>query len=122
MNERVEHYATMLIPVRLPGCHKRFYMQFDLGVPFSLFYRNKIQAISSRYRFPEQVNDSTTSLKEFSFLTGNTKIIAHDIVVKPLGNSQINWNKEAVEIIGTLGVDFIGNNTISIDYRVKKYA
>lgn len=120
MNERVEQYSAMLIPIKLPGCPKRFYMQFDVGAPYSLFYRNKIQAINNRYRLSEQVTDSTIRLKEFSFLTGNTKISARDIVVKPLGNSPINWDRNSIEIIGSLGVDFIGNSTICIDYPDKK--
>ncbi|WP_133054580.1 hypothetical protein [Niastella populi] len=120
MNQRVEPYAAMLIPVKLPGCPKRFYMQFDVGAPYSVFYRNKIQTIGSRYPLSAKVNDSTMRLNEFSFLAGNTKIMAHEIVVKPLGNPQINWKRDALEIIGTLGIDFIGNNTISIDYPAKK--
>lgn len=120
MNEQVEQYAAMLVPVTLPGCPKRFYMQFDVGASYSMFYRNKIQAISSRYRLSEQVTDSTIRLKEYSFLTDNTKIWAHDIVVKPFGNSPINWDRNSVEIIGTLGVDFIGNSTICIDYPGQK--
>jgi hypothetical protein len=40
--------------------------------------------------------------------------------VKQLGATQINWDNNAIEIIGTLGADFIGDKTVLIDYPGKK--
>jgi hypothetical protein len=37
-----------------------------------------------------------------------------------LGSNQINLDNSAIEIIGTLGGDFIGNKTVLIDYPGKK--
>src|SRR5690349_21738940 len=38
---RWEPHAALLLPVKLKGCPKQFYMQFDLGAPSTLFYRSK---------------------------------------------------------------------------------
>jgi len=41
------------------------------------------------------------------------------MALKQLGTGRINWEKNAVEIIGTLGADFIGTHTFVIDYPGK---
>ena len=120
INGQWEHYAAMLIPVKLVGCPKQFYMQFDVGVPYSLFYRNKLKAISSQYPHAIQVSDSAGMGKEVSFIVGQTKIIAHEMMLKQLGATHINWDNSAIEIIGTLGADLIENKTVLIDYPGKK--
>jgi hypothetical protein len=120
INGQWENYAAMLIPVKLVGCPKQFYMQFDVGAPSSLFYRNKLKAISSQYPLAVHVPDSAVTGIELGFIVGKTKIIAHEMMLKQLGAVQINWDNRAIEIIGTLGADFIGNKTVLIDYPGKK--
>lgn len=120
INGQWENYAAMLIPVKLEGCPKQFYMQFDLGAPYSLFYRNKLEAINKRYPLRMQLSDSALIKKEFGFTAGKTRILSRGMILKQLGTSQINWKNNAIEIIGTLGADFIGNNTLVIDYPGKK--
>lgn len=118
INGQWENYAAMIIPVKLECCPKQFYMQFDVGVPYSLFYRNKLKAISSQY--PLTVPDSINIGMELSFIVGKTKIIAHEMMLEQSGDTQMNWDNSAIEIIGTLGADFIGNKTVLIDYPGKK--
>jgi hypothetical protein len=122
INGQWEHYAAILIPVKLEGCPKQFYMQFDLGAPYSIFYKNKLEAIKRRYPLKMQLPDSAVIKKEFSFRAGKTNILAREMILRQLGTTQINWEKNAIEIIGTLGMDFIGNKTILIDYPNKKIA
>lgn len=122
INWQWEHYAAMLIPVKLEGCPKQFYMQFDLGAPYSLFYRNKLKAINNRYPLRMQLSDSAIIKEEFSFNAGKTRIQAREITLKQLGTNHINWENNAIEIIGTLGADFIGNKTLLIDYPGEKIA
>jgi hypothetical protein len=120
INGQWENFAAMLIPVKLKGCPKQFYMQFDVGVSHSLFYKNKLKVINSRYPFHVQVPDTAATWKEVSFTTGNIRIQADEIRLKQLGTTQINWDDNAIEIIGTLGADFIGDKTVLIDYPKKK--
>ncbi|HEX6431056.1 MAG TPA: hypothetical protein VF008_25375 [Niastella sp.] len=120
INGQWENYAAMLIPVKLEGCPKQFYMQFDVGAPYSLFYVNKLKAISSHYPLTAHIPDSAVTGMEIRFTTGKTKIIAHEMMLKQSGANQINWNTSAIEIIGTLGADFIGDKTVFIDYPGKK--
>jgi hypothetical protein len=120
INGQWENYAAMLIPVKLVGCPKQFYMQFDVGVPYSLFYSNKLKAISSRYPLLVHVPDSANIGSDLSFIAGKTKITAREMMLKQMGATEINWDNSSIEIIGTLGTDFIGNKTVMIDYPGKK--
>jgi hypothetical protein len=70
INGQWENYAAMLIPVKLDGCPKQFYMQFDLGVPYSLFYRNKLKAINNQYPLTVHIPDSSVAGMKFSFVAG----------------------------------------------------
>ncbi|MES2111338.1 MAG: hypothetical protein V4577_21460 [Bacteroidota bacterium] len=87
VNHRSEPYSAMLIPVKLEGCPKVFYMQFDLGAPHSMFYTRQTKTILAKY--------PKTDTSAFIIAKG------HD---------------EHPEIIGTLGEDLIDGRTLVIDY------
>src|SRR5688572_840625 len=112
-------YMAMLIPVKLRGCPKTFYMQFDTGSPYSLFYRNKLKAIGIRYLQSVQIADTTEKLWQFQFHAGKMAIHAKEIAVRQFDSTGINWNSNTVEIIGTLGTDLIDNKVMTINYPDK---
>ncbi len=121
VNNNWEPHSALLIPVKLANCPKQFYMQFDLGSPITLFYSNKIKTIKSKYPQIVQLNDSATHLINLNFEVGNKKIIAQKIFVKKFGKPEIDWqNKNSIDIIGTIGVDFIENKVAIIDYPGQK--
>lgn len=120
VNARWEPHTAMLIPVKFKNCPKQFYMQFDLGSPYSLLYKNKLLAIQSKYPKAMQLNDSTGKLVAFSFTAGKMPVTAKEILVKQFTNSAIDWSSKRIEIIGTIGADFIDNKTVVIDYPKKK--
>ncbi len=91
VNHKQEPYSALLIPVKLPGCPKTFFMQFDLGAPHSMLYSQQLKDIINKY--PK--SDTTT----FS--------IAKEIAKK-------------AEIIGTIGEDMIDGKTLVIDYPKRK--
>ena len=119
INGQWDEYAAMLIPIQLPGCSRKFYMQFDAGAPYSLFYKNKLKAISSHYPKSVHLPDSAVLLKEFRFVAGKTSVLAREIPLRQLGTDEITLDQNNVEIIGTLGTDFIGTKTVIIDYPGK---
>ncbi|MGZ3874942.1 MAG: hypothetical protein ACXVJD_18620 [Mucilaginibacter sp.] len=87
VNHKPEPFSAMLIPVKLPGCPKSFFMQFDLGAPHSMLYSQQLKDIINQY--PK--TDTTT----FSIAKGAPK--------------------NAV-IIGTIGEDMIDGKTLVINY------
>lgn len=109
-------HAALLIPVTLPGCLRIFYMQFDTGSPYSLFYRHQLQAIHRRYPATNVLRHLGDSLFHFTFKAGPMRITARQIAVRSFDSSTIDWNDHAPLLIGTLGTDLIDNKVVTIDY------
>ncbi|MET0463295.1 MAG: hypothetical protein ABW007_09070 [Chitinophagaceae bacterium] len=119
LNGAWDEHAAILIPVKLPGCPKEFFMQFDLGAPSSLLYAGKLASINRRYPKAVPVIDSTSKFYGWEFQAGGTKISAQEIVAISMAGD-IDWRKKAVNIIGTLGTDLIDNRQVLIDYPGQK--
>jgi hypothetical protein len=110
-------YAALLVPVTLPGCPRTFYMQFDTGSPYSVFYKDKLQAIYRQYPTVRALAKLSDSLVNYSFQAGPLPIKATQIAVHTFDSSGIDWkNNKAIHIIGTLGTDLIDNKVAILDY------
>ncbi len=122
INNRLEPHAALLLPVKIPGCSKQFYMQFDTGSPITLFYKGKMEAIKEKYPSIITINDSAVIFSKKQFNIGSMPVDATQVAIRKYGSNQINWKqKNAIEIIGTIGVDFFENRIIAIDYPSKKF-
>ena len=117
---RWEPHTALLIPVRLRGCPKTFYMQFDTGSPYTVLYKSKAASIRKKYPGALAFNDSLDNVKDLSFLAGTMPVSAKDIKLKTYGTAGISWkDRKAIEIIGTIGTDLIDNRAALIDYPGK---
>ena len=108
--------AALLIPVKLDGCPRQFYMQFDLGSPYSLFYTNKLAAIGKRYKKTVQVMDTAKKLSGLDFTLAGLRVKAAEIVLRAFGAEGISSSNKQIEIIGTIGTDLLDNREAAIDY------
>lgn len=118
-NDSSNRYAALLIPVKIPGCDQLFYLQFDTGAPYSIFYKNKLKAIHERFSIPWNENDG--HLQDYKFKIEGLNVEARSIKLIKHGSKQINWhNSHAKTIIGTAGTDLLENKVIVIDYQ-KQY-
>lgn len=112
-----EPHAALLIPVRLAHCPRRFYMQFDLGSPYSLLYRNMLTAIQRKYPQALPPGEPGKNLNNISFEAGGTRVIAGEIAVEQFDSTAIDWsNEDGADIIGTIGTDLIDGKVAVIDY------
>lgn len=89
------NHTAMLVRVKVPGFHGKHYMQFDLGSPHTLLYKNKLPGV-------------TDTLHNHSLLIHKTRFTPQHIPVIDAGHSG--------PIIGTLGADFINNKVVIFDY------
>jgi len=120
LNTVWEPNAALLIPVKLPGCPKQFYMQFDLGAPVSMFYSNNINEIRAKYPKSIAQGDSVKLSDQHLTIAGKD-ILAKEIALKKYSSKAINWkSKNSMDVIGTIGMDFIENKTIVFNYPGKK--
>ena len=117
INDKWEAHTAMLLPVKLKDCPRQFYIQFDLGAPSSLFYKNKMEAIRQQYPSSIPLEDSANGLSNFTFQLGDANITARQIIVQQFDTSGIRWDDtSAVTIIGTIGADLIDERIAVIDY------
>jgi hypothetical protein len=114
-----EPHAFQLVPVTLKGCPKTFYLQFDTGSPYTIFYQAKLESIQKKYghaTVPHLGNGQV--LKDFSFQVGSLPVTASQLPVKAIGDGVINWtDTTGIEVIGTLGTDFIQDKVLVLDYK-----
>lgn len=118
VNDKWEPHTALLLPVKLKNCPKQFYMQFDLGHPYSVFYKDKLEAIRLQYPKAIPPAGAENKLVNFSFHAGKMSVQAKEIALQQFDSvSNINWkDKKSVEIIGTIGTDLIDGKTVIINY------
>jgi hypothetical protein len=121
INGKRDAYTAMLVPVKIAGISKLFYMQLDLGMPYSVFYSNKLKSIEAKYSGRVHFKDSLTKVGDFALQIGTEKIQIKEMYLRNLGNTDIDWaNQSKKEIIGSIGTDFILNKSIVFDYPHNK--
>lgn len=114
LNGQWEPQAYLLIPVSVPGCSRRLYMQFDTGSPFTLLYRPALKTVHKAFpatTYLQQLNDTLTN---FHFRAGPLPILLHKAPAIDHGGAATGPN--APLIIGTIGTDLIDNKIVTIDY------
>lgn len=120
VNGSIEPHAAMLIRVKLPHCSQQFYMQFDMGAPNTVFYKNKLRAISEKFPSFKQLPDTANSLQQMVITVGKNEISITLAHLLDFGEKTIDWSAGKKEIIGTIGSDWLENRTVLINYPQKE--
>ncbi|RZK44778.1 MAG: hypothetical protein EOO94_04910, partial [Pedobacter sp.] len=122
-NGFLEPQAALLLPVSFDGCKEVFYMQFDLGSPFTLMYSNKLVAIRSAYPDLLPATDTNGLMTAFRIRVGSVPVIIDTITSRPYQENKVAKSSTKASgkifspnIIGTIGSDFIDNRVLTIDY------
>lgn len=99
--------SALLVPVKFAGDTVKYYMQFDTGSPYTLFYSNSIKNISGISVKMDRA--------ETSFNLGNAKISSDKF--KIFDNEIRTSENDSIKIIGTLGADILENNRTIINLK-----
>ena len=115
--EYYEPHAAMLFPVTIPGIDSQLYMQFDTGSPSSFL---KIGAIKEMRRQGVEFNttdqDGSVKINDLKIHVGANQVVLQPVSISS-GELEIDWkNPNAINIIGTLGADFIDQKVCAIDF------
>lgn len=109
-------YAAVLLPVRLKGIDRTFYMQLDSGSPTTLFYKESLEAIREKFQYPIQCNAGQNRIS-LQFTTGNMKIASDDFELRSYGNAaDLDYTKKN-PIIGTIGTDLFEKRIAVLDFK-----
>lgn len=98
---------TLLLPVHFPRDTTKYYMQFDTGSPYTLFYAHSIKQLKEITFYNER--------SKTSFYLGNTKITSDRF--KIINNEKESNKNHSIQIIGTLGADLLEDKKTLINLK-----
>jgi hypothetical protein len=112
-----EARQALLVPLRYAGQTRTYWLQFDVGAPYSVMYSGKLAAIAEHAGGPVPILvDGKSRLDDVDLNIGPQPVHARQLRVRTT-RAGIDWKDPAsVEIIGTLGADFIDGRVLVIDY------
>ncbi|MGG5211080.1 hypothetical protein ACQWU4_19335 [Chryseobacterium sp. MIQD13] len=109
-------HAAVLVPVKLKGIDRIFYMQLDSGSPSTLFYRKPLESI--RGKFQDQVKfDEEKNLISLQFSIENMNIASKGFELIDYGSIFNFDSTEADQIIGTIGTDLLEKRIAVLDFK-----
>ncbi|KMQ63225.1 hypothetical protein ACM46_13580 [Chryseobacterium angstadtii] len=104
-------HAAVLLPVRIKGIEKTFFMQLDSGSPTTLLYRKSLESISKKfqYKLPFNYDQNKVSMQ---FSMGNMSV-ASDFELLNYGDTL----DVAHPVIGTIGTDLFEKRVLILDFK-----
>lgn len=97
---------VLLLPIHFKGNQETFYLQFDTGSPYTIFYSSSIKGIKEI----KMNNGHVTT----SFSVGNTQILSNQIKIF---NTEKEDKTDSIKIIGTLGADILEDRKTLINFK-----
>jgi predicted aspartyl protease len=97
---------VLLLPIHFEGDPATYYLQFDTGSPYTLFYSKSIKNIRQIYTNEE--------VAKTSFYIGKTKITSDKFKIYNPGNEN---NNDFLKIIGTIGADILENRKTLVNFK-----
>lgn len=101
----------LLLPIHFEGDTTKYYLQFDTGSPYTIFYSKSIKNI-------HQIS-ITEEVAKTSFYIGKTKITSDKFKIYNIGNENDN---DSIKIIGTIGTDILENRKTIINFKENNIA
>lgn len=115
--------AGLLLPIVLPGCPRRCYVQFDTGAPSSVFYAHPLAALAARYPSARPaLQPQADTLRNLHFALGNGQVQARCLRVIAYGSRQLPADTAAPLLVGTLGADVLEKQVLVLDYRRQRFS
>jgi hypothetical protein len=102
-----DQHAVLLLPVKLEGSARTFYMQFDLGSPYSLFYKEQLDKI-------KVILPAGDTIPAINIRIGNMNRRVRSVPVRSF--PQKGGDRKGLPVIGTLGADILDQRVVIFDY------
>ncbi|RAK69920.1 hypothetical protein [Hymenobacter edaphi] len=113
----VQARAHQLVPVRVPGCSRTCYLQFDTGAPYTLFYAHPLAALRAEYpAVGAALQPRADTVRNVQFRLGGAAVQVRRAPVLRYGAHQLPADTAAPFVIGTLGADVLEGRVLVVDY------
>lgn len=110
--------TALLLPVKLNGIDKTFYMQFDSGSPITVFYKNALESISEKFQNQRKIKEENQISSGFKI--GNMNVASAHFEVLNYGRKINLDDPNAENIIGTIGTDLLEKRITIFDFKNNK--
>ncbi|MFK7769861.1 MAG: hypothetical protein AB8B55_21815, partial [Mariniblastus sp.] len=119
--DHVEPHYAMNVQVTIPGIPNKFYMQFDTGSPYTFFRSGAMDELRSHGAdFELFERDDNTFVKKIELNIAANRVVLNSGKVNVRG-ATIDWDDPlAINIIGTIGADFLASKVVAIDFPAKR--
>ena len=102
---------VLLLPIHFDGDTTTYYLQFDTGSPYTVFYSKSIKKIRQII--------SSKEVAKTSFRIGQTKVASNKFKIYNQGNGH---DKDSLKIIGTIGADILEDRKTIINFKENSIA
>jgi len=99
--------SALLVPIYFEKDTVKYFLQFDTGSPYTLFYKNSVKKIN-------HIN-LNNEIAKASFLIGKTKVASENF--KIIDNGESFHENDSIKIIGTLGSDILENRKSILNFK-----
>ncbi|MCC3157026.1 hypothetical protein LJ737_07240 [Hymenobacter sp. 15J16-1T3B] len=115
--------AHQLVPVRVPGCARTCYLQFDTGAPYTVFYAHPLAALHAQYPAagPALLPQADT-VRNLAFRLAGARMLVRRAPVLQYGAHTLPADTAAPFIVGTLGADVLEGRVLVIDYLRRRFS
>ncbi|MCD9854637.1 hypothetical protein LUD75_07955 [Epilithonimonas sp. JDS] len=97
---------VLLLPIHFSGNPETYYLQFDTGSPYTVFYSNSIKNIN-------EIKTNNDRAKT-SFFVGKTQISSSNFKIF---NIEKDGQSDSLKIIGTIGADILEDRKTVINFK-----
>lgn len=112
-------HTALLLPVKINGIDKTFYMQFDSGSPITVFYKNSLESIHEKFQNLTEINSEKNQIST-GFKIGSMNVKSQNFEVLNYGDKVDFDNPDSENIIGTIGTDLLEKRIVILDFKTHK--
>ncbi|UWY30162.1 hypothetical protein N4T20_09525 [Flavobacterium sp. TR2] len=109
-------HSALLLPIKIKGIDRTFYMQFDSGSPVTVFYKKPLESIAEKFQNQLKIDTKNNTIST-AFRIGKMDVVSNDFEVLNYGEKISFDNSNAVNIIGTIGTDLLEKRIAILDFK-----
>jgi len=109
-------HSALLLPIKIKGIDRTFYMQFDSGSPVTVFYKKSLESIAEKFQNQVKIDAENNTISSV-FRIGKMNVASNDFEVLDYGEKISFDDPNAENIIGTIGTDLLEKRITILDFK-----
>ncbi|WP_338841147.1 hypothetical protein [Flavobacterium ginsenosidimutans] len=109
-------HSALLLPIKIDGINKTFFMQFDSGSPTTVFYKKSLESIAEQFKNQIKIDLENNQIST-NFTMGKMNVSSNIFEVLNYGEKVSFEDSKAEDIIGTVGTDLLEKRITVLDFK-----